>query len=123
MMLPEEPDVRPLLDEALCLFPENPRLHWLQGTELMIRRQYREAVPPFDRLIRRGIAKGYDRSISCDARIFDELACEAGCVRHFRGGDFWSIGRYFEIAREDNPHSREYAAKAQLCAVLETTRQ
>ncbi len=118
LMLDEGRDAGGLLKEALSMFPESPDLAWLQGRERMTRGRFGEAIPCFERLIRWGQAKDYDRSIAYEERIFDAYAYEALAVCHFRLSRFQEAGRYFEIVRTYIPGSVEHRLKARFCAVL-----
>ncbi len=118
LMLDQGRDVRSALEEAKASFPESPDLTWLQGRERMSRGRFEEAIPCFERLIRWGQSKDYDRSISYEDRIFDAYAYEALALCHFRLSRFQDAGRYFEIVRTYIPGSVEHKLKARLCAVL-----
>jgi tetratricopeptide (TPR) repeat protein len=118
-MLDDGRDVRSLLSEAIALFHESPYLTWLQGRVLMSQRWFEEAIPHFERLIRWGREKNYDRSISYENRIFGAHAYEAMALCHFRRSRYRESERYFEIARTCVTNSVEYRLKSQLCAILE----
>lgn len=96
---------RPLLDEAIKTFPDNPELFFLNGREFISERRFLKAIPIFKRLVKWGEEENYDRSISYDARIFAAHALISLAACHFLICDFSESRRYCEKALKCDPEN------------------
>jgi len=115
-------DPQPLLKEALSRFPANLQLHWLRGNSLMGRGRFEEAISVFDHLITCGKTGHYDRVISYDQRLLEELPLSHLAACHFQLKDYATSGRYFALAAKSAPDNLEYRVKLELCTMLDRTR-
>jgi cytochrome c-type biogenesis protein CcmH/NrfG len=111
-------DVRPLLEEALSLFPRNPRFEAFRGQVLLREGKFDQAIDVFQSLIDRGAVGDFDNGAAYDLKLFTVYAWDALAACHFRLGNYAESQRYYAMAAEQDPDNMEYRVKRSLCSRL-----
>jgi tetratricopeptide (TPR) repeat protein len=111
-------DPRPLVDEALRLFPGNLQFHWFHARLLMNEERFAEAIPIFEWLLERGRKRDYDHVAAYDVRLFGVLSYDSLATCCYRLGRDADAARYYALAAGAQPENLEYRVKQRLCEDL-----
>ncbi len=111
-------EVSGLFTEARSLFPSSVQLQWLEGSILMRREEYKQAIPVYESLIARGRAEDFDHQAAYDLRLFGVFAYDAIACCHLRLGNYAESRHYYELAAQEEPNQLEYRVKRELCSKL-----
>ena len=107
-----------LLDEALCLFPDNYLLIWTRALMLTRSGRFEEAVKLLKGLVSVDPETLVEGPLSYNSAIFGELSYGplADCL--FKLGEYGESERYYSLASGCDPGSVEYQTKLKFVRAL-----
>jgi tetratricopeptide (TPR) repeat protein len=107
-----------LLDEALCLFPDNYLLIWTRALMLTRSGRFEEAVKLLKGLVSVDPETLVEGPLSYNSKIFGELSYGplADCL--FKLGEYGESERYYSLASGCDPGSVEYQTKLKFVRAL-----
>lgn len=109
-------DVKPLIEDALQLFPNQYLLMWIKAQTKTCDGKLEEAISIFKHVISVDAQKVEDEKLAYDKKIFGVLSYEPLAHCYFKIGGYDEAAYYYHLCMTIDPSNLEYKIKYQLAS-------